>query len=358
MVVHVDKDFNFGYGALGGFVIGVASILHFYVNRKVSGISGISSSFSNLANGFYFAGLITAGAILKEFDYDVFGATNNLRNNSESLITYYLLGGLLVGFGTRLGNGCTSGHGLCGLGRFSPRSLVAVMIFMFFGALTSWGANETDGFVFKTLYNNNLLLKEMKINPAIVIASVLFLNLLPYFFYKDYNFFYTFSIENIKKKLFLIDNLINYFINYFIGILFGIGLGVSGMCDTDRVTMFLNFTGKKGWDPSLIAVLGVGCIVTVIGFYYFNQKKKQEKENCECEYKLNYALCPENLVIDANLVIGSAVFGIGWGLCGICPGPGIVSTGASINSTKLFVTGMFAGMSAFEIYKFLLSKFF
>lgn len=122
---------------IGGVLIGIASSIILLYLGRITGISGIfASSFLQISKKteswkyFFLLGLVLGGLILKLFypslfDYQVTG--------SFLLVS---LAGLLVGFGTRLGSGCTSGHGVCGLPRKSLRSLVATLTFMLTGVIT------------------------------------------------------------------------------------------------------------------------------------------------------------------------------------------------------------------------------
>lgn len=134
------------YSALaGGMLIGCSASLLLACNGRVAGISGIvngiypNSSFERSWRLLFLAGLIGAAAVAFHF----FPASQPHRMNfSRSAL---ILAGLLVGVGTRMGNGCTSGHGVCGLGRLSLRSLAAVLVFMGVALLTvaatrHWGA--------------------------------------------------------------------------------------------------------------------------------------------------------------------------------------------------------------------------
>jgi uncharacterized membrane protein YedE/YeeE len=120
---------------LGGVMLGVASSLLFLLNGRILGISGIVSlpaapSGDRLWRGVFLAGLFTGALALLAFDG---GA---LALASESTVPTAIGAGVLVGVGTRMSNGCTSGHGLCGLARLSKRSLVATLVFMATAALT------------------------------------------------------------------------------------------------------------------------------------------------------------------------------------------------------------------------------
>ncbi|MBP1849155.1 YeeE/YedE family protein [Rhizobium halophytocola] len=121
---------------LGGLMIGAGAGLYLLLNGRIAGISGLAASalgltgagISRLGTGFL-AGIL-AGAALA---YLALGHVNLTITSSLPLL---VVGGLLTGFGTRLGSGCTSGHGVCGLARLSPRSMVATATFMGVAALT------------------------------------------------------------------------------------------------------------------------------------------------------------------------------------------------------------------------------
>ena len=120
---------------LGGALIGLAVILFFVFNGRLIGISGIASNFltskSNRFDNFLFIVGLIIGPILYKF------FTSQEINISISNSFFLLsVAGLLVGFGTRIGGGCTSGHGISGMGRFSLRSIIATITFMIVGILT------------------------------------------------------------------------------------------------------------------------------------------------------------------------------------------------------------------------------
>jgi uncharacterized membrane protein YedE/YeeE len=122
------------------------------------------------------------------------------------------------------------------------------------------------------------------------------------------------------------------------GLLFGLGLLLSGMSDPGKVQGFLDVFGH--WDPSLALVMG-GAIL--IGFFAFALAKKRTSN-----FLGGALLLPKRSPIDRRLVIGSLVFGAGWGLAGFCPGPGIVSLFSGQAAGALFVLAMAAGMLHFE----------
>lgn len=119
----------------GGVLIGLAAVLLFMFNGRIAGISGIASGLlTPKPAGKTWKLMFLLGLLLGPFLYAVFAGK---LPEAEFSISYpgIVLAGLLVGFGSKMGSGCTSGHGICGLSRLSPRSIVAVLVFMFSGFL-------------------------------------------------------------------------------------------------------------------------------------------------------------------------------------------------------------------------------
>lgn len=119
------------------------------------------------------------------------------------------------------------------------------------------------------------------------------------------------------------------------GILFGAGLVVSGMTDTSKVLAFLDVKGD--FNPALALVM-VGAIGVFLPGYFLSRRLKKPLLTQEFSH-------PEKTSVDAPLLLGSSLFGIGWGLSGVCPGPAVVNV-ASLNSGFLgFFVAMLAGMA-------------
>lgn len=129
----------------GGMLIGLSASLLLLWDGKIAGISGIAGGLLNPTKGdtawraLFLAGLLTGGLGFYLFAPQVFAIT--ISRSAAAL----LVAGLLVGFGTRLGNGCTSGHGVCGISRFSTRSIVATITFMITGIVTVYIINHLFG---------------------------------------------------------------------------------------------------------------------------------------------------------------------------------------------------------------------
>lgn len=142
---HVMVGFTPVSATLGGILIGVASTLLLWGSGRIAGISGIVGAIGTAAAGdrawrvLFIVGLLVGGVAVLLVRPEALDATVHRP------LPILALAGLLVGFGTRLGNGCTSGHGVCGLSRFSKRSLVAVLVFMSIGAGTAMAAHALLG---------------------------------------------------------------------------------------------------------------------------------------------------------------------------------------------------------------------
>jgi len=122
------------------------------------------------------------------------------------------------------------------------------------------------------------------------------------------------------------------------GVLFGFGLSLSGMLNPARVQGFLDVFGN--WDPSLAFVLGGAVMVAFIGVALSRRMKRPA-------FDASFHL-PRDTGIDSRLVAGSAIFGLGWGLAGFCPGPAVASLSLGLWQTALFVAAMLAGMVAHD----------
>jgi len=128
-------NFTPGSALIGGLLIGTSVILFFILNGRMTGISGIASNFLISKDNRIENLLFLIGLILGPLVYTLFSGQEINISITNSLFLL-IIGGVLVGFGTRLSSGCTSGHGISGISRFSLRSIIATMTFMIVGILT------------------------------------------------------------------------------------------------------------------------------------------------------------------------------------------------------------------------------
>ena len=128
-------ELTWGVALLGGMLIGLSATLLLAFNGRIAGISGIVNGAIQEHEGWRW--LFLVGMVLGGMLYE-YGLAAQVTPRPVLTPGAMILGGFLVGFGTRWGNGCTSGHGVCGLGRLSLRSLVAVLTFLTTAIATVW----------------------------------------------------------------------------------------------------------------------------------------------------------------------------------------------------------------------------
>ena len=129
------------------------------------------------------------------------------------------------------------------------------------------------------------------------------------------------------------------------GFIFGAGLVISGMTDTAKVLGFLDVLAisKGAWDPTLAIVMAAALTVSIPGFALARRRGRP--------VLVDVAAWPTRTAIDRPLIVGAVLFGAGWGLVGLCPGPAITNLATLSPPVLLFVTAMIAGMAAHDIWR-------
>ena len=287
----------------------------------------------------YIAGLLTSGYILRIYFPQELG-------NSRELSPLILgLSGVFVGFGTRMGNGCTSGHGLCGLARLSYRSLASVITFMITGSLSSHLAAlipESVRYASSTSWRIESL-------PASPVSTAILVSILTVAYRYRASRFHVPYLSRLTSANKGAKAVASVAVPYVSGLVFGLGLGASGMVDSNRVTDFLRFAGDRGFDYTLMGVMGGGALLNLITFSAMSRSNASPLCSDEpTPTPLGPAVgfgpsCSKNRLIDAPLLIGAALFGLGWGLGGVCPGPSLVLLGAGAEAMHHFVPAMLLG---------------
>ena len=128
-------------------------------------------------------------------------------------------------------------------------------------------------------------------------------------------------------------------VSWVAGVVFGLGLIVSGMANPAKVLGFLDLAGR--WDPSLAFVMAGAVAVGAVAFAI---ARRRAVSFLGAEMRL-----PATRAIDRRLVAGSAMFGVGWGVAGFCPGPALVAVGLAEPKAVVFVAAMLAGMGLYEV---------
>ncbi len=132
--------------------------------------------------------------------------------------------------------------------------------------------------------------------------------------------------------------MLRMLVNLFAGALFGLGLAISGMVDPAKVIGFLDVAGD--WDPTLAFVMGGALLVTIPAFRLIFKRPRPVLVD---EFEL-----PTKKGLDTRLLGGSALFGVGWGLSGFCPGPAVTALATGLTPVFAFVVAMIAGMAIYK----------
>jgi uncharacterized membrane protein YedE/YeeE len=322
---------------LGGFLLHLSTSTLLSDTGKVFGISGCvdASIFSPTSAAWQRAalgGLLIAPALGRAMGWEGVYASDALTGWGQISLNRGIVAGLLVGLGSRvssdpatcwyhpverciltwqLGSGCTSGHFLCGVSRGSKRSLIATATF-FSAALVT--ANLTSS-----------------TTPSLVAAYT------PFYPSRDEltTLFKIFAIlygsrTLVRQALKLVHapSQIQRLAPYFIaGLTFSFGLSMSGMADPRKVLSFLTVLPLEIFDPSLGMVVLSGVVPNAIHWLTLEKGKTR--------FSWEKWSVPTRKDIDWRLIIGSAIFGIGWGLAGVCPGPALVSVGRVVTGLAM-----------------------
>jgi len=332
---------------MGGLSLGLLVVGQLVIAGKVLGISG---AIKGIVEGdrapwrvLFVTGLVLGGLVLKMYLYpDVFGA-----GVASLPLARIATAGVLVGMGTSLGNGCTSGHGICGNARLSARSFISTITFMLFGALAAsiLGTAQAEGVA------PGLVVPEMpdeyiiNLGKSVMLACIGFIGsvaALAHVFQKQGE-----SAKDAEEAKRAVDRgfWLQNVAELGIGFLFALGLGVSGMTQPARVSGFLSILSGT-FDPSLIFVMGGALLVAMPG-YQIVLRSNILRHPLTCEA---FSL-PTSKEINLQLIGGSALFGAGWGLAGLCPGPGLVSLATFQGQNMAFVGSMVVGMALAKLYQ-------
>lgn len=306
-----------------------------------------------------------------------------------------LLSGALVGFGTSMGSGCTSGHGVCGLPRLSPRSWIAVATFMTTGVLTAMAVGSTPALT--TLVRGDSTsglrtLAQIEVPHAQTIVAALGAALLAYSLtlaghidvpgvtattvpssatgsatttttttaetaalvkktddpaavsgsssssttphhHDDHHRHHHHRHEELHAKTATVPSILTSFA---MGAMFSAGLGLSSMTRPEKVISFLDILHPAGWDPSLAFVIGGAMLLNLVTFPLIFKRGTPLLGK-----KFHVPTARE---ITSPLVVGAALFGVGWGVGGMCPGPGLVTLAHGGAHSWAWVAAMSIGM--------------
>mmetsp|Transcript_39255 Transcript_39255/g.77198 ORF Transcript_39255/g.77198 Transcript_39255/m.77198 type:complete len:371 (-) Transcript_39255:127-1239(-) len=317
---------------LGGIIIGLSVTLWLITTGRLTGLSGILSGLVPPVAGklppaentrfklAHASGMVQAGIVLYLVDSSLFSL-----GSTDHPYYWYAIGGLLVGLGTRIGNGCTSGHGICGMALLRKRSLAGVLTFLTTGIATSTALQANHSFPTRSSPEqpeSNAMWAVLAISIAMLGASIL--------------------LDQSRWR----DTLVSWFC----GAVFSVGLAVSGMTKRDKVLNFLGIT--KSWDGSLAFVLGGALVVSFVSFHlirkFYKNPVLDKMGSCQNQDDCYTFSLPssESDNLDFKLIIGGWLFGAGWGMTGLCPGPALLVGSAGFPKVlAAFLPAMFLGFS-------------
>ena len=355
----------------GGALLGIASIAKLALTGRVL---GVSESFKRPLTGdvrgsdaAFLAGLLFAGAMHTAIS----GGVAAMPHEPMVPLAQVALAGFLVGVGSSLGNGCTSGHGICGNARLSPRSMAYTCVFMLFGfgAATLAGTNAALGIAEASALRNVAYPAAASVAhwaalAAAAVAAFAALGFLasgsrgsstartlagktgnaglePLLVSESDSVGATTNAQNVQRRLpSARQKKLDVVSDFVIGAIFGAGLVVSGMIHPAKVSGFLSAT-SAAWDPSLALVMGGALALCVPGFALV--RKTVKSPACAADFST-----PTATRMDAKLAVGGMCFGIGWGIGGICPGPAVVALASGVNPLPVaaWLAAMVAGIAA------------
>ncbi|KDQ61028.1 hypothetical protein JAAARDRAFT_45703 [Jaapia argillacea MUCL 33604] len=327
---------------LQSFLGGIGLSLPVFALVKLNGsVFGISGFLHRAVRGGREALMAVAGLVLGGI---VIGLVEGEGPQTLSTsLAKLAFSGFLVGMGTRLGNGCTSGHMICGLSRFSLRSLAATATFFSTAVITTYlvhpGELPPVAPMDWTLGPIGKVLLALQLIPLAIETGL-----------------YVFAPEpqpephandkateetdpNTTSTLPLTS--LRLLASAATSLNFALALRLSNLTEPSRVIAFLALPFHQGFDPSL-AFLAMGALPTSIILYQYCRGSELPRLGGPWSI-------PGCGLVDTRLILGAATFGIGWGLEGICPGPGLVNigravvTGSHIPQLALWVSAVVAG---------------
>lgn len=349
--------------ALGALLIQAATTSYMHYEGKAIGFSSIlyNSIFKptvhsiSIITGLFLSSWFI-GYFLPIFKSSTVPIFPNSSNFHASPIMF-LAAGVLVGLGTSAGCGCTSGHMLIGMSRLRWRSFIATCTFFTTSVLTtmttgtykSINLSTTPNYYYDphfTVFQENM----PKLLGLVILGQIWSYSVMPKVgsWLKANNNQFNSKNAQMLRFIFGVSS----------GFLFGCGLFIAGMTDPQKVIGFLSFLSPHYFDPSL-AMIPLFCIVPNIFIWrrWIPNSKNEaiasvakdtnetqiKKPLFEPEYDLNFSN-----QVDLKFLLGNALFGIGWGLSGVCPGPGILTMFSEFNELVLgrgllYIVGFLGG---------------
>jgi len=311
-----------------GILIGLGAILLLLTTGYISGMNSMLDTIFIKTDDFQYRWKTTWLSIFILMGIILSKKTNTVESlpiNMYTFISFFILA-----FGVRMAQGCTSGHGINGLARLSKRSFIAVLLFFSSAVITA------------TFFTTLKVQKKKTINNIIYIPILLLLMWNIYAYNKT-------EKKDENKKI----NYYNIIAVTISASLFSIGLILSKMYKYSAVKEFLNLKDKN-WNYGLMIVFGSAVLISAIGYQLVDIMKKPLTLTCEQTYIKDEEckfMLPKRNIIDTKLIVGSCLFGIGWGLTGMCPSTFPIRLGLGDPSAYLALSALYLGYKTEDIYE-------
>eukprot|EP00923_Selenidium_pygospionis_P058899 GHVN01103674.1.p1 GENE.GHVN01103674.1~~GHVN01103674.1.p1 ORF type:complete len:485 (+),score=42.59 GHVN01103674.1:192-1646(+) len=361
MDTHIPQHFLPVHGVLGGAIIGSTVMWNALISGRVTGISGcLAGALRDLVllrmdwyRWAFVVGCTTSGAFWVLLMPESFTITRlNITNLDDYL--RMALAALLVGIGSVVGCGCTSGHGVCGLSRLSIRSTIATLTFMGVGVIVTKVTHTTSWLRMDLNSTPSLGYPQGLMQWVVIVVGLVITGVAPIMIWQIASKTKCGASDNGKAVARDLMNLMN-------GVFFSYGLAVAGMTDPLRVASFLDVFSNL-WNATLMFVFVGALPIAYIGFTRYLKFNGTPRHPTPLTLiGLTADLPPYELAAGPNgnaclnwmkrkgitleLLCGSALFGCGWGLAGICPGPALVNLGAKPLSGLLWTYVSVMGVS-------------
>jgi glyoxylase-like metal-dependent hydrolase (beta-lactamase superfamily II)/uncharacterized membrane protein YedE/YeeE len=312
----------------GGLLIGLGAVTLLMTTGYISGMNSMLDTIFIKTDDFQYrwktlwlSVFILFGIILSKQSKNV----ESLPLNVFTFISFFILA-----FGVRMAQGCTSGHGINGLARLSKRSFVAVGIFFGCAVLTS------------TFFTTLKIHKTKSMNNNILIPIVFVMTWIIYAFRKT-----------VPKDENSTINPFNVMAVTISASLFAGGLILSKMYQFSVVKDFLNLKSKN-WKLGLMIVFGSAVLVSLMGYQLVGKMNQPLTLTCEQTYIKDEEckfMFPKRNQINTKLIVGSSLFGVGWGLTGMCPSTFPIRLGLGDPSAYLALLALYLGYKSEDLFE-------
>ncbi|GBG65392.1 hypothetical protein CBR_g50753 [Chara braunii] len=307
----------------GGFLIAVVIYYMLVLNGRATSVGNMLASVVSLEEdmswkSLFVGGMLIAGAL------SAWNGVVSVESFKSGSAWVYLISGFLIGFGSRAGSGCTTGHAISGVARLSRRSGIATVIIWLSGSLTA------------TIFHRGNLEKVPVVWPSfgrVLLLTLLLIAAIAAF--EGLRLAHTRGMIE-EERAFNVTAVIG-------GVVFALGLTVAGLSQQSKILGFLDWRGY--WDATLLVALIAAVLPSLISYQISIQPMRAPLFTEEL-------LLPMKTEEDLPLIVGSVIFGVGWGYLGLSPASAVVNF-VRFNHWRIivYVVAMLGGIRAHDFYR-------